>query len=790
MVYARSIDPDRPFVVCATGNMVKNAQGEALRQYGGSMQDTGYESSYRPFNSRLGYAGGFYGSCEQSGIQGIKEDPAAYTTVMTRRLSWLLINGEGSYMEWRDPYCYYDFENKTGWFTKNKRTYRMLGKYLPEKPEIAILHSSLNNLLGSESHGADWDLGRGELHANHYDNVCVTESMLAQGLADDYPVLFDTDTMMMDRPTIDALRRYVEKGGTFIAMQNSGRHSLLEADAWPIRQLTGFKVLSLDKKGKIRFDNNLPIFRGWEGKEFAGEGSALDFKDTQSAKDVSVAMAPAASDTVALARWEDGSVAVGMRKLGQGRVIVLGSTFWRYGRDLGGTGMWRAANVEPVFLERLLTDLGVRRTADASTPDVYARKVIAKNGLQEWLVAMNTTSLDMKADVGFAVSEKPEAVWDVNDHAPVPFTYADGWVRINGEAIAPNGTRVFGVRRGTLGEGIDFWWKEKTKFWTRHTVVPPLVEPATKPNNNRPTISFTSWKFLPDPDGALVKAAAWLKLSFDDGAWRTADNTPWNLQFDDLTDYDGVGLYRSLPFSLPEKWNGRPLTLNMDGLLHACWTTLDLYINGEQIDAILRPRLKVDVTGKLRKTGNVVCIKLTGRPTGADYPLSGLLGCAVWIQPEITLSPSVSLLGQWQAVRGDWSTTRAVSIAGAPLRLTDDGRLKKGITPVKANHLVRDVEIPSAWKGRSVYLRLAAPQMNTPPQKATGLTGGMLIVNGKARFLDRRPNIPLDEMLNLTPDVKFGRANRIELWTRGTSHGSMAEDNIVINDVVIGCAAK
>ncbi len=184
---------------------------------------------------------------------------------------------------------------------------------------------------------------------------------------------------------------------------------------------------------------------------------------------------------------------------------------------------------------------------------------------------------------------------------------------------------------------------------------------------------------MPDQDGAVAKTADWLKPAFHDAAWRKADNTPWNLQFDDLKDYGGVGLYRSDPFSLPAGWDGKTLTLNMDGMLRYCWTTFDLYLNGEKIDEIIHPRLKVDVTGKLRKTGNVVCIKLTGRPTGGDYPLSGLLGCAVWVQPEITLSPSMSLLGEWHAVRGDWSTSRMVSVAGAPFRLTDDCRLKKGI---------------------------------------------------------------------------------------------------------------
>jgi hypothetical protein len=696
------------------------------------------------------------------------------------------------YKEWRDPSCYYDMEKTTGWFTKHQRQYQLFGKYLPDKPKIALLYSSQSALFGYEGHVWDWDLGRGELQSNHYDHVYVTETMLSQGLANDYPVLFDSDSMFMSPETIQALRRYVEQGGTFIATQNSGRHALLEPDTWPISDLTGFKTLALGKKGKIRFEKDLPIFKGWEGKEFEGEGSALDWKDTQSATDVSVGLAPQAKDTIVLARWEDGTVAVGMRKLGKGRVIVLGSTFWRYGRDVGGTGLWRADQVEPVFLERLFTDLGVQRTADASTPDVYARKMITKNGLQEWLMVMNTIGVNVKTDLGFAVTQQPTEVWDMTENTPVPFTYADGWVRLKDVTLSPYAVRVFGVRRGTLSAGIDFWWFEKTKFWTRRAQVAPLVEKTTE--TAKPSVlTFDTWKFYPDRDGAVGKATDWLQPAFADGTWRTSNNDPWNLQFADLKDYAGVGLYRSAPFALPVGWKTRRLTLNMDGAAGYCWTSFELYVNGQKIPELLRPHRKVDITDKLKDTGNVVCIKLTGKNPSGDYPLSGLVGCAVWLQPEITLASSQSLLGEWQAVQGDQVTTSMVTLPGIERKLTDDARLKAGVIPVKANHLVRDVAIPAAWQGKNVYLHVVTPQMNSvapPALTPLGLTGGMLMINGQARLLDGRPNTPLDQLVNVTPFIKYGQTNRIELWTRNTWRGSMKEDPIVINDLSIGCAAE
>jgi hypothetical protein len=707
----------------------------------------------------------------------------------------MLINAEGLYMEWRDPYCYYELEKQTGWFTQNHRKYELFGKYLPEKPGIALVTSSESSLLGYEGHSEwDWNLGRGELQASHYDNVYVTESMLANGLADEYPVLFDCDTLTMSPATIAALRRYVEQGGTFIATQNSGRHSLLEPDVWPISELTGFKVLGVGKHGTVTFGKNLPIFHGWEGKQFDGEGSALDWKDTQSAKHVSVALAPEANNAVALARWEDGSVAVGMRTLGKGRVIVLGSTFWRNGRDLGGTGMWRTDHVEPVFFERLFTDLGVKRTDDASTPDVYTRKVITKNGLQEWLIAMNTLGTDTTADVSMAVAQPPAQVWDMNTKKPVEFTYADGWLHLKNVTLPPYGTVIYGVQRGSLSAGLDIWWLEKTKFWTRRTPLTPAVAPPPEDSKNPPTIAFETWKFLADGDGAVSKSDDWTAPGFADATWRAADNEPWNLQFADLKDYGGVGLYRSRPFALPAGWKQRRVTLNADaypdGWIGTCWTSCEFYLNGRHLDDFPWPHRKLDLTDLLQPTGNVLCLKVVGRKPGGDYPLSGLLLCAFWLEPEITLAPSVSLLGPWTSFAGDWTTSQPVTLPGTDPKLTDDCRMKPGINPVLTNHLVREVAIPADWRGRQVYVHAVTPYMNTTkPIMTVGLALGMLMINGQALPIGVR-NTPLDETLNVTRYLKFGESNRFELWPRSPAYGSMTEVNLVVNDLVLGCGAQ
>ena len=620
--------------------------------------------------------------------------------------------------------------------------------------------------------------------------------MLAKGMADSYPVMFDTNTKIMGQDTIDAIRRYVEKGGTFIALHETGRHGILEPDTWPISQLTGFKVQSVGEKGKVTFGTDLPLFKGWEGKEFDGEGSTLDWKEVEYAKGVCTSLTPTTPDAVSLAHWADGSTAVGMRRLGKGRIIVLGSTFWRSSRDQGGTGFWRMQDPESQFLDKLLTDLGVQRTATSSNDKVFARKMITKNGLQDWLVVMNTAGDPAKADAGFAAPQKPAEVRDLVEQKAVPFDYENGWVTIKDVELSPYGRRIFAAPRADLAGGLNYWWGEKTKFW-KSAEEKPIVVANQDDKSNPAAIGFDTWKFYADRDHTIGYTPEWAQPGYPERGWRDLNNTPWNFQYDDLKDYSGAGLYRSKVFEIPAGWASHRITLNTECVWGGCFKKLEIYVNGIEIP---RGHHKIDVTDKLKKDHNVVALKLIG-----TTPLSGLLNCAIWLQPEVTLNPSVSLMGEWDAVKAGSLTPDKVTIADVDHALTDGGYffddrqrriedesyIVNNHLATKAWRLARDFDIPADWKGNDVFVRINSPQMNSQELPLVGLFGGMFVVNNVPIAFTVGPNNPLDDQtLNLTPYIKFGQKNRIEIWPRGALQGNYKESLIVINNMDIGCEVK
>ncbi|MDQ2799036.1 MAG: hypothetical protein M3Y13_05265, partial [Armatimonadota bacterium] len=682
-------------------------------------------------------------------------------------MSWILIDGDSAHQLFWDIEDFQKREKEDQWFTRNQRRIQLFGKSLREKPSVALLWSVRTNLLGN-SLPWNWDIGRGEIESAHYDNVYVTEREMKLGLAQDYPVVFDCGTALMDPPLVAAIRKYVEAGGTFVALHNTGHYTSLEPDSYPIADLTGFKVLSSNKRGKITFGTRLPLFQQWEGRQFEGEGSSLDWKNNQTAQGVGMALSPASSDTVALAKWEDGSVAVGYRKLGKGRIILLGSTFWRSGKDVAGVWL-SGSEVERNFLQTLFTDLGIARTADSDSPDVWTRKFTTKNGLQDWLIALNNAEMAQTTTLSMRVAARPDQVLDMLTNQPVPFTYSDdGWVHIPNIVMPVVQARIFGVRRGNLVSGLPVWWGEKTKYWKRIALKDSPSAPSARISGttvSSETIAFDSWKFWPDRDGARGATDAWKQPGFADAAWQTLQRGPWNLQDASLKDYRGIGLYRKT-FRVPAAWAGHRIRLGLYSFNNPIvYDKGEFFVNGKPA-ATYQSRgwnqtLGFDITDSLRPGINSLAVKVTG---GKEF--AGLSG-PVWLEPERILAPSLSLNSGWQAIGGDGVPK---SMASVPIHLT-------------ARNLAQRIMVPASWQGRDVYLHLETPDQWLG---AIAVNGHPIVYTSFQHPFGTRTDI------NVSLYLRAGQPNTIELWPFSTlPHGDgivdPKEDGIRLSAATLGC---
>lgn len=714
---ALAIDPDHPFNLSGDAS-IGNDQFTALaEEYGATCQHTGREAWYHTWWPGLGLVGGFYGTSEESGTPSTN----GFAGTMTRELGWMMIDGDSNHNLFHNSEDYQIEEQKTGWFTKHQRAIQCFGKYLRVMPQIAILRSGRNMTLGSQEPW-QWDLGTGRLQQAHIDNAYATETELFKGMTDACPVLIDGGTEIMDDDVIAALQRYIEKGGTFIALHQTGRHSSIQQDAQPLARLTGM-MTAAHASGKLRIAKEAPVLGAFGDREWVGSG-------------VSLQPTPGAipgEPPVPVASWDDGSTAIAVRRLGKGRIIQLGTTCWREHFEL---------------MERLLLDVGVKRNAQSADPDVWTRKATSKNGLQDWLLAFNNSDTKRTADVRLAVDQKPDVVWDLLTRAPVESTYANGFVTIPKVSFTAHETRLFAVKRADLVEGLAFWWGEKTRFWSRPPAASaPGVAAAkkwlatVKPEANTATIPFQRWQFLADRDGTVNSAQdAWLQVGFADASWTKLDNGPWNLQVPSLADWHGIGLYRST-FTVPPAWKDRHVVLTLfDWNCPIVYDQGEFYLNGTKV-ADYKARgwshaNVYDVTPLLKEGNNVLAVRVTG---GKEF--SGICG-SIWLAPELHFASELDLAGAWRAVQSDYHTETPAQLPGKPT-----GR-----------YLTRDFDLPAAWNGKSVFAHVEIENQWL----------GCIVVNGKliATNAYLHPFAPRCEV-NLTPYLVPGK-NRIELWPYAT----------------------
>lgn len=723
---ALAIDPDHPFVL--SGAAVEGCDQIAglADDYGASCQHTGREAWYHPYWAGLGLIGGFYGTSEESAV--------TKDLSLTRELGWMMMDGDSSHNLFNGIEEYQLEEQRSGWFTRHKRAIECFGKYLRVMPRIAVLRSGRDLLLGSPE---PWktDIGTGELQAIHLDNAYSTEAELARGLTDVCPVLWDAGTEIMDDSLIESLRGYIERGGTFIAVESTGRHSSIKQYAYPLARLTGL-VESNQPQGQLTFSQDAPLMASWAGRSFAGAGVAF----TPAPSDIAVP----GGRPLAIARWADGSIAIAERQIGKGRIIQIGAPFWR---DHGP--------IEAEFLSGLFTELGVTRNADSPDPRIWARKAITKNGLQDWLVTFNNSDSARAAAVSMAVEEKPAKVWDLLAGDSVEFTYANGFVTIPNVSYDVHAVRLFAAKRADLAGGLPFWWAEKVKYWkTPPAASSPAVLAdckllATPASTNDATIPFAHWRFLADRDGSAAKSGDWTLAGYDDSAWGQIDNGPWNMIDPALTGYEGVSLYRR-SFVTPDSWKGRRVDLRLfDWDRPIVYDQGSFYINGTKVADYQAhawsQQYSYDVTGLLRPGRNEIAVSVQG---GKQF--SGICG-SVWLEPEVRLSPEIDLGGTWQTVASDFKTRTAAQLPGKASGL----------------YIEREFDVPSSWIGKTDYLHID-----------TGLQWiACIVINGHSLMSNgsMHPFTPrLD--LNISPFLVVGR-NVIEIWPYTTIPTEFALEN-------------
>ena len=715
---ARRAEPDVPLLFCPGSSLELSDQFLGLkRELGiGAIHFTGGGSSYMPWWPGIGYIWGAYGTSEEGGTI---TDPHT----LDQELAWMIFSGQGHHNFYYSAIDYMRVEEKSGWFSRNRRLLDLIGKATWSRPSVAVFRSARNELYFPENESRNGsDPGLGALQAAHYANVYVTEAEIRAGLVRDYPVIIDAGNTMIDDATLQALAGYVRDGGTFVAVENTGRHALLEPDTWPIARLTGMRVLGTRENMRLTIATDSQHLPRLAGAAFQGDGLALAPQE--------IATSDASPEI--LARWSDGAAAAATRRLGRGRVVVLASSFWRSGADQTADGRHLEQSLQSTLLTDLLTGLGVRRQVDAASEDVWVRRFISKNGLQQWVVAFNAgrgTIQDLTVRIPLA--QRPQRVVDLVSGQAVEFTWDRGEARVPGLTLPRSAVRVLAVENPSPLAAVAHWFSEKCRYEERAPETKPTNEPPPPPAT---AIVFHDFRFRP-AEGRARQDLAWLGEPTDHPPWKPQGYGFWDEQGQPA---HGVGLYRQT-FRLPDAWHGRRVLLACMSFDYPVFLErAEFYVNGRAAGEYRGHAWAnfdvLDITPHLVPGENHLGVRVE-----AGQVRGGYLGQLV-AYPLENLDDARDLRQGW--------------------RLYDDNQHFRSATlPLKAagRHLETDVALPADWQGKEVYLEFEVADRWV----------GVLVVNGRVisynQSLHPYPNIM---QVNLYPWARPGQTNRIELWPR------------------------
>lgn len=724
MEMIRQVAPNPGITLMAPDAFADGIKTAAI-DYGGEFRNTGYMGGfYADYLTSLMRGADLPFSVEPGGpaanLADFKNQLGLYQTEGIQAIDYFIHIGS---ILWR-PEIKAEYEAQ-------RKQIALMGQSHFAKAEVACFYSDqIARLTGypwgttdrNQNVGSGyWNWNPGSVLRGAFPYDGLSQSSFASGDADAYRVIIDSNTSVMDEGLVADIETWVRKGGTFITLAQTGRHTPEQPDAWPIARLTGYTVTGIDgikpdgtveQAGTLRPASGQKVFdTRWNNVRANG----LHLKR-------------AATDVQDLLLWNDGTVAAGVRPLGKGFVVQLGAKFTGnkiFDRVEPGSNRAEVKQLRSL-LSALLEWRDIKREAGHLSPEndtVWLRPALTNNGLYNtWTVRNWSRNESQTVSLVLDKGDTSTFALDMRTGKKLSVQAASDGARIESIALGPLDTRVFLTPRGQITDAPQNWFDLQRKWW-RGTKKPPTT-PLPAPLQRWAKELTPDWKF--QPLDAAQNAAPMLAAQFDDSNWTARPLGIWNVK----EVGKGRGIFRKT-FTVPSEWK--------EGLVSLWMTSWNLppfvekgrvWLDGKEVKpfnngayiAIGLPTLTAD-------SKHTLAVEVESRGV-----LAGLRG-QCWLSFEPTPAEKQDLSGQWQPSVDGLRFGDAIALPGK----------------FNASFLKRNIVIDAKHRGQNVVLTLDGDR-----------TLICVLINGK---LVRRHHHMIGERgsLNLTPFIRFGQENEIEL---------------------------
>ena len=734
MEMIRQVDPDRGIIMMSPGPFFGGEQALA-KKYGGDFHDTGgmggWWNTYLPeLMTGVGLPVSVEPSQPAHNVDELHGGYGRWSTEGIQALDYFLQLGD---IFWDDA-IRADFES-------NLKLWKLIGKYHVLPPQYAMFYSGRNSNLVSfpwnhpDKNGlivpgyVPWDW-----HDDRYPGTAgVCENEFLDGGVNQYKVIIDCNSTILDQDMIDAIGNYVKQGGIFVTYIQTGRHSSTVPNSWPISQLTGYSVTSIDPfpdngletGGSFDLAQGQKVFNPATWNDKLASGGGLHLKK----------VAPDCQDLLV---WKDGSIAAGMRPLGKGYIIHLGAKWDSVGWGETGSvnqvmdGILDFAKIpmDPIRVENVALATSVLQR-DAPNRGLIGRHFLSNNGLYDVFSFWNSNKFPMTADVVFHEGNPTTAI-RVKTGESVPIGKTEDGLPALKVALDPNDSASFITPRSHLELASRAWFDLQREWW-KGTATPPAKKLPSFAEIHKDTLPLNEdWVFKPITDQDKVDTL--VAPEADDSAWQKRDFAAQLVPLPPPNTAGQTILYRK-KFTVPANWNKGPTTLwltQSEG--DAIIDTTRIYCDGSLIKPNVRNVLNEGFE-ELFKPGSTHVL-------------------AMEVQSKSCLIGNVGNL--WLYYRPD--ATEQMELAGE-FESSDDGI-----------RFDRKVTLPGAW---DTYIARAVVNIPASHAKQTVLmhfdTSGRMsgvVINGRWISQSHVQNCPEFD-LNLTPWIKFGEDNKVELIAAG-----------------------